>query len=538
VATLHYKDATGTPRRFALKDRVNIGRHPAQDIQLLDRVVSKEHAVIERLNGSFRVFDNGSRNGTLINGRPLDEPCELADGDCITIGSTTIVFDASTAPNLVNRVTVQNSIESAIRTRVSSDSALGFLPEHAVHDVDALRRDYEKLRIANELNQALALEFDLDRLLRKVLDRAFAIFRCDRGVILIRDEKSGEFVPRAAHHRSKRDAAEEIRISETILKEVVEKHQAILSSDAQVDSRFNQSHSIIMAGIRSTMSVPLLYADRLLGVIHLDSQVATGAFSDKDLQLLSGFARQAAASIEHANLVKRIRNEALSREKFDRLLPPALVDQVMRGNIDIRKGGDLRRATLLFADIRGFTSMAERLPPQELVTILNEYFEVMVDIIFKRGGTLDKFIGDAIMAIWGAPFSRPDDSFQAVAAALEMQTALAEFNETRKEEGLSPLHIGIGMNTGEVVAGYMGSSRAMSYTAVGDVVNVASRLCNIAGPGEVVVTRDTLEAVGSGIHAVALPPAKLKGKTLHVEAFRVRELEGVGAPRQINPGPS
>jgi len=521
LASLRYTDTQGQVRRFNLKKRAGLGRHPAQDIQLLDRVVSKEHAIIEFKNNGFWVTDCASRNGTLLNGEPLTTPTLLSDKDEITIGSTCIAFEAKSPSDLLrDRVTVQGSIESAIRTRVSSREELGFLPEHAIRDVEALRRDYEKLRIANELNQALSNEFDIDRLLHKILDRAFHIFRCDRGVILIRDEE-GEFVPRAANSRSKRESFEDIRISETILNEVIGKHEAILSSDAQVDSRFSGSQSIIMEGIRSTMSVPLLYQDKLLGVIHLDSQVATGAFLEKDLQLLSGFARQGAVFIEHADLVRRMNAEALNREKLSRLLPPSLVDQVMEGEVDIRQGGDVKRVTMMFADIRGFTPMAERLPPQEMVTMLNEYFEVMVDIVFKRGGTLDKFIGDAVMAIWGAPFSRSDDVNQAVAAALEMQTALAEFNETRQLEGLEPIHIGIGLNTGEVVAGYMGSSRAMNYTAIGDVVNVAARLCDMAKPGTVIVTRDTLQGFGNGIHVKAMPPAMLKGKTHTVEVFHV-----------------
>ncbi|MCA9564509.1 MAG: FHA domain-containing protein, partial [Myxococcales bacterium] len=505
MASLCYKDAAGTGRRYELAHRAAIGRHPAQDIQVLDRVVSKEHALVEFREGGYWVTDVGSRNGTYLNGKRIDGSRSLTDGDEITIGSTTIRFEAvSPRESLADRVTVHGGVESAIRTRMSTREALGFLPESNISDIEVLRADYEKLRIANELNQALSLEFDLDQLLHKILDRAFTIFRCDRGVILIQDETTNMFVPFAARLRKNRDATENIRISETILREVIEKHQAILSSDAMMDSRFQGSHSIIMEGIRSTMSVPLLYQDKLLGIIHLDSQVAAGAFSEKDLHLLSGFARQAAISIEHASLITRMRAEALNREKLGRLLSPELVDAVIEGTMDIRKGGDLKRATVMFADIRGFTPMSERYPPQEIVAMLNEYFEIMVDVVFQTGGTLDKFIGDAIMAIWGAPFSKKDDAFRAVAAAMEMQGAMMEFNETRRQDGQEAIRVGIGLSTGEAVAGYMGSSRALHYTVVGDAVNTAARVCDVAGPGQVVVTRATAEEIGDRIEVRAL----------------------------------
>jgi adenylate cyclase len=531
VAFLSYMDSAGMQRRVDLTNRVAIGRHPAQDIQLLDRIVSKEHAVIELRGDGYLIFDRDSRNGTLLNGEPVAHPTRLQDGDEITIGSTSFTFRKSDPEaELVRRVTVHDKMDSAIRTRVTSQLDVGFLPESQYTNIEQLRSDYEKLRIANELSQALSLEFDLERLLHKILDKAFAIFRCDRGVILIHDEGTDRFTPRAAKLRRNKAEAENIRISETILREVIEKHQGILSSDALMDSRFQGSHSIVIEGIRSSMSVPLLYDDRTLGIIHLDSQFAINAFSEKDLHLLSGFARQAAIAIEHSTLVARAKREAVTREKLSRLLPPVLVDEVLEGRMELRKGGDLKKATVLFADIRGFTAMSERIPPQDIVTMLNEYFEIMVEIIFKRGGTLDKFIGDEIMAIWGAPFPGPDDTSQAVRAAVEMQSALLEFNETRQNEGLDPIHIGVGLNTGEVVAGYMGSTRSMSYTVVGDIVNTAARICAVAGPGEIVIAARTLGEVRDSVEVEPMPPARVKGKREPVEVYRVRTMSQLTAP--------
>jgi adenylate cyclase len=522
VARLVYQDMTGTQRRQVLGRRVTIGRHPGQDIQLLDRVVSKEHAVITAQNDQFILTDIGSRNGTFVNGERIKGPIKLKDKDQFTCGATVFTFESRDAgDSLVERVTVHGPMDSAVFTRVSGRLEIVFLPEEQITSIETLRTDYEKLRIANELNQSLSTEFDLDKLCARILDRAFAIFPCDRGVILIKDQESSDLNPRAARLRNEDVDQPDIRISETILREVMEHHQAILSSDATMDSRFSGSHSIILEGIRSTMTVPLLYQDRLLGIIHLDSKIATGAFSEKDLHLLNGFARQASNSIEHTHLVLRMRQEALNREKLGRLLSPQIVEQVLEGRLDIRKGGSVLHGTVLFADIRGFTTMAEQIAPMDAVAMLNEYFEIMVEIIFKYGGTLDKFVGDEIMAIWGAPFSQPDDSVRAVTTAVEMQRALAEFNDTRRGEGLEPIQIGIGLNTGEMVAGYMGSSRSMSYTVVGDTVNTGHRLCALAGPGEVIVAGSTVEELRGVFRVEAMPPTRIKGKAQAVAMFRV-----------------
>ncbi len=243
--------------------------------------------------------------------------------------------------------------------------------------------------------------------------------------------------------------------------------------------------------------------------------------------------------VQHNSLLKKFEDEILMREKLHRLLSPQLVEEVVGGRLDIKKGGELRRATIMFADIRGFTSISEKISPQELVNLLNEYFEAMVDVIFKYEGTLDKFVGDEIMAIWGAPITRDDDAERAVRAAVEMQQVLAQFNEQQAEKSGHQLHVGIGLNTGEVVAGYMGSSKSMSYTVMGDTVNTASRFCSTAGPRETLIGENTFREVGYLVEFEKLPPTKLKGKAEHVDIYRVHNLKpsAVADPTETNPLP-
>jgi adenylate cyclase len=274
------------------------------------------------------------------------------------------------------------------------------------------------------------------------------------------------------------------------------------------------------------MCVPLLHGDELLGIMHMDSQIATNAFTEKDLQLFTGIAAQAAVAIQNARLAKKIEDETKTRAQFQRLLSPNLVEQLVAGKLHLEKGGELREVTILISDIRGFTSMSEKKEPAEIVQMLNEYFELMVDILFRAQGTLDKYVGDEIMALFGAPVDMPDAPLNAVRCAVDMQKALREFNRTRIAEGLDPIKIGIGINTGRVITGAIGSSRTLQYTAIGDAVNTASRLCSIAKQGEIILSESTMRRVTNHVDAVTMAPVRLKGKEQEQQVYNVVGMKG------------
>jgi adenylate cyclase len=305
---------------------------------------------------------------------------------------------------------------------------------------------------------------------------------------------------------------------------------AVLSSDATMDARFSGAHSVIMQGIRSTMTLPLLHSGELLGIMHLDSLFTSNAFTEKDLQVCTGMAAQAAISIQNARLASRIEREAQTRAQISRLLPKSVVEQVAKGQLSIEKGGRLSEVTMLFSDIRGFTTMSDGRPAQEIVNTLNEYFEVMVEILFKYSGTLDKFVGDEIIGLFGSPIAIEDAPFKAVACALAMLHALEEFNHTRASENQAPIRIGIGINTGNVITGAIGSTQALQYTAIGDAMNVASRLVNVASPGEIIVSESTYKTIVGRVEATALPPVKVKGKAEELKVYRVTGLRATTTP--------
>ena len=530
------------PSEYPLAAFNTIGRHPDNTVQVLDRIVSKEHCRITRApNGGYVLRDVGSLNGSYVNGERVSEK-PLTPGDQITLGNTILRFeDDDAGQNLQQQARLRNVtmaggglLQSQVRSRI--DASTRFLPAAEVVDVEALKSDYEKLRIAHELSQKLSIESNLDQLLQQIVDETFAIIRADRAVILLCNDE-GELEPR--YLRTKRED-DSIKLSSSILEEVKNNKKAVLSSDATVDERFKAAKSIIMQGIRSTMCVPLLYADQLVGAMHMDSMLTTGAFTEKDLQLFQGIATQAAIAIENHRLAKKIEREAATRAEFQRLLSPNLVEQIVNGALQLDKAGTKRVVTMLFADIRGFTSMSERTAPEEMVKTLNSYFEMMVDVLFAHGGTLDKYVGDELIGLFGAPVSIPDAPLRAVRCGLEMQRALDEFNRIRVANGQEAIHIGIGINTGPVIAGAIGSSRTLQYTVIGDPVNIASRLCSVAKAGEVIISEHTMRSVQSEVLLEPREAVRVKGKSQALEIYCAtglpEEPTGTRSTQAVNTG--
>jgi adenylate cyclase len=507
-----------------------LGRHPDNSIQVLDRIVSKEHARITLApNGSWVIRDAGSLNGTMVNGERIGEAV-LKDGDRIHLGNTTFQFNddnprahqAELAAQRSRVTMMPGQVQSEVRNRI--DASKRFLPVADITDVETVKADYEKLRIAHELSQKLAIGTDLDLLLQQIVDETFQIIRADRAVILLYNPDTDTLTP--AYVRQKR-ADEEIKLSNTILDEVKRNKAAVLSSDAMVDERFKAAKSIIMQGIRSTMAVPLLVGDQLVGAFHVDSMLASGAFTDKDLLLFSGIATQAAIAIQNFRLAKKIEHEAATRAEFQRLLSPNLVDQIVSGALTLDGAGTSREVTMLFADIRGFTSMSERHTPEEMVETLNNYFEFMVDVLFKHGGTLDKYVGDEIIGLFGAPVELADAPVRAVRCALDMLKALEEFNRTRASEGKEQLKIGIGINSGRVIAGAIGSRLSLQYTVIGDAVNMASRLCSVAKADEIIISPSTMQHCHPYVIAQQREPVQVKGKAEPIQIWNITGLQEV-----------
>ena len=211
------------------------------------------------------------------------------------------------------------------------------------------------------------------------------------------------------------------------------------------------------------------------------------------------------------------------KSTFKKYVSKQIVDQLLENDEMLNLGGQEQEATILFSDIRGFTSMSETMPPNEVVETLNDYFNLMIEIIFKYNGTLDKIIGDALMVIYGAPNSSDKDTENAVLTAIEMQEKLIEFNQQRIIHSKLPITIGIGINRGKVISGNIGSRQQMNFTVIGDSVNLASRLCSAAKADEIIVSDTVWKQVKNNklFKGRKLNPIKVKGKAKPIEIREV-----------------
>ena len=245
------------------------------------------------------------------------------------------------------------------------------------------------------------------------------------------------------------------------------------------------------------------------------------AFSSDDLELISAVAAQAAVAVETIKAHKRLAREEVARANYSRFMPEYVVKQLLENPESFKLGGINQTVTVLFADIRGFTAFSEKVKPEKVVGLLNRYFSAMSEIIFAYGGTLDKYIGDGLMAIFGAPNATPEDAKNAVKTAITMQKRLSTLNKEIESEGLSRINIGIGLHTGEAVIGYIGSEQRSEYTAIGDTVNLASRLESNAEGGQILISEATAQASGNLFSLIPHEPLTVKNRLQAVSLFEV-----------------
>jgi len=220
-------------------------------------------------------------------------------------------------------------------------------------------------------------------------------------------------------------------------------------------------------------------------------------------------------------MAKSLREKEMIKQAFTRYVAREVVEEILKDPEQISLTGERREVSVLFSDIRGFTPLSERLSPEEVVALLNEFYTLMIDTIFQHEGTLDKFFGDAVMAVFGAPISHPDHSIRAIRTAVAMQAGIEELSKKRVQEGKDPIAIGIGVSAGEAVAGTVGTENRMEYTVIGDRVNLAARLETVAKPGQILISQWTYEKVDKLVKARSLGYFKVKGKEEEVEVYEV-----------------
>jgi adenylate cyclase len=513
-----------------------VGRGVGSDIAIYDPTISRRHAELTAGPEGVEVKDLGSSNGTCINGSRVTSG-RLRVNDSITFGK--VVFrlrpfhmsggepaplsfeqPAAASGTIVRELEVSGGIPAGITSR-DGPASRGQL---RVAAATAEERQAKKLSLLLAAAQKLASELDLDRLLRAIVDLTFEVMSVDRVSILLRDEATGELVPTIS--KSRLGDTQLQQVPRSIADKVVQDRVAVVSHNAPADARF-KGRSILMQSVRSAMCSPLMAsADQVLGILYVDNLTTPNTFTDEDLQFLVAFSGLAAIGIKNSRFADQLQKESTVRSNFERYFAPNVAAEIAQQDAAIRVGGERRSVTVLFSDIRGFTAMAEAMTPDAIARMLSEYFTEMVEVIFEHGGTLDKFIGDAIMALWGAPMAHEDDPDRALRAAIAMQQSIEALNRRWKVAGRPEIGVGIGINHGEAFAGNIGSHRRLEYTVIGDAVNVANRLCAEAGPGEIIVSEPLLRVVRDSVEVDYLPELALKGKAQVVQVFRVKR--GVG----------
>lgn len=492
-----------------------IGRGKSCDVELPDSSVSRRHAMLTEENGRYFIHNLESKNGTFVNGKAAEQT-ELKSGDSIGIGKYRMRFVKDDSVDFISD-DVNSRIEKVLPVageRIVSTARR--MDGRSTRD-----KTCDHLQALYNISSTIAEISNLDEVLDNIAESIFRVISPDECQILLRDEESGKLKSAAVRTKKVGDGVPLLTVSRTILNKVLTEQVAILTSDAQTDPRFKQAESVRMLNIRSTMCAPLNYKEATLGILHVTNPVSSGEFHEEDLSLLVAIANQAAVAIENSRLYEKVQQEERIRGSLQRFLSPDLVDQVIRGEKAIDLGGVTKEITVMFADIRGFTGLAERITPSALIEMLNTYFTEMSEIVFDHKGAIDKFIGDAFIALFGTPFPLDDHASRAIMTALSMQESMKGLNRDWRAQGKTTFEIGIGISTGSVIYGNVGSEQRMELTVIGDAVNLACRLSEVARPGKILISGETLAAAGDRFSCEPMKIKGVKGKTKKVDIFEV-----------------
>ncbi|HKP68758.1 MAG TPA: adenylate/guanylate cyclase domain-containing protein [Pyrinomonadaceae bacterium] len=541
----------------------SVGRAKENDIVLNDRRASRKHAQLGTDATGVRIIDGYVENGKLVrsvnhvfvNGSPVFEK-HLASGDVIVVGESRLEYyeeiptDQPHETVVIEEGYVELPLAEDPETVDYDDKPLGhtqveisaneIIGRHShlsietavatTEEIKDLRRKAKILELLYEMSKSLGTVFDLNEIFERATDLIFRGTPADRVVALIADETTdgkilfNNLVPGGVKTRNEKLAhlTEKLTISRTITQKVMREKVAVLSQDAKTDAEFSGADSIVSQGVRSTICAPLLTASNVHGVLYADRLDPFAAFSPDHLELISAVAAQTAVTVETVKAHKRLAREEVARANYSRFMPEYVVKQLLDNPNSFRLGGVNQTITVLFADIRGFTALSEREKPEKVVSLLNKYFSVMSEIIFEHGGTLDKYIGDGLMALFGAPSASPTDAQNAVKAAVSMQKRLGILNEELRAQGFGNVAMGIGLHTGEATIGYIGTEKRSEYTAIGDTVNLASRLESNAKGGEILMSEATANASGNLIPVNPREPLTVKNRVQPVNVFEVK----------------
>jgi adenylate cyclase len=524
---------TGEESEFALVSReTHIGRDVSRNELVLNHhTVSRRHAILRQSGQSFVLVDLNSGNGTLVNGRRITET-PISHNDVIAVGDFLLTYfeDKDTIPvqfdsqALGTTLLVRTPDQIIHRLLPPSTTTASELSQPIAEDsIEMLKKKAETLTHLYELSQVLNSVFSLTEVFKRVSQMLFRLTPSDRFVVVLKDSQTGELSPFVTELRDPHSQrrGEKISISRTVLDRVLCEKVSLLSLDAQADERLAPALSIVLQQVRSVMCAPLLAKNRALGVLYLDCRELVKTFSTDDLDLLNAIAVTTSMAVDNALTHDQLLKEALARAAYGRFMPQHVIDEILTNPGALSLGGKNQIVTILFSDVRGFTSISGSLPPETVVQVLNRYFAEMTPIIFEYHGILDKYMGDGLMALFGVPYESQDGARNAVSAAIVMQRRIVNLNEELEARGLPAIQIGIGINTGRVTVGYIGTEQRTDYTAIGDAVNLSARFEKLAQGQQILIGQSTFDAIGENLPTRAYGEARVKGKSEPVQVYEV-----------------
>ena len=478
---------------FNLVDHNVIGRHPKNRIKILEAGISKVHCLItSEESQTFSIRDLGSRNGTVVNGARIKGKILLKDGDEIQLGHTRCLFREHMETRKVKWLEDdEDTIKKTIIHKIAPAQLDKFFPETNIIDEEMLRADYERLRISFELQRDIGFDLHVDFILGRVLDRAFEVLAFEQGVVLLLDRR-GEF---QIHAYKTKNMDDELVISRTLLNLVADDSQGVVLINPN-PAAGRAAPEFVETPVQTTLAVPILDEHDLQGVIILDRWAVYNPYREKDLHLLSNVANKAGMFMRNSRIAKSVTRESLQRERYRKVLSPEMAEMVVAGQLNVDLTGKQHEATLLMANMIDFSALTGAMEPEALIEFLNRHFDHLVGVVFRHEGMIDKYLGDRILAVWGVPLAHEDDPLRAVTAAVAMQQSLAAINQQRETDNLPLLEIGIGVATGSVVAGSIGSQKTQRYSIVGDVVNEVQAICASSRSEQVLISEKTFKAVG------------------------------------------
>ena len=538
MIVIEYSYLSAPAKRFeTTENTVLIGRHAgvwSVDLDLTpDVTISRRHAMITYQDNSCWVEDFGSRGGTWVNDERIDRRVTIQPEDKIKVGQTTLkIHTNSAAPKIDSLSDTEPNVldaedaflqQGSVTSSVSASEPPSALLLREQANLASLELVERRLTAFYQLSAALGTAQSVEPLLKIVVKHSCqAIPGAQRGALLLRDGRK-LFIKAYTPERIKPS------ISLYLARLAIEKQEAFTWRYDAPGEMGKLTDSIVWHGIKCAMYAPLIWQDEVLGIVYVDNYISNDAFTKDDLLLLMAMASQAAIFVKNHALQEDLRHQEVVRSNLLRQFSPQVADHLEdllneRGHLGL--GGErVEPVTVLNSDVRGFTALSAQMDPRDVMEMLNELFGACIPIIFRHNGTVDKYIGDAILAVFGSP--DPDPAGQqwgdAVRAAVEMQRAVNHLGRKWQAQGRPIFEIGIGIHTGAVLQGFIGSNEQMEYTVIGDTVNRASRYCSGAKRGETIISPQVYEYVKGLVDVEPrLVTSKHPGTEDDLESFLVK----------------